>query len=82
MFNQASTYFGLETPPEHNGEDLAQKFQFVTWQKNRHKLERDMYLSGCAILSVLCLMLVSYWINKSNELVVTSIERRKKHKTA
>ncbi|CAI2382848.1 unnamed protein product [Moneuplotes crassus] len=63
LFNRASKYFANEDPPAQ-GEDCLQQKEFVEWQKFRHKLERDMYLSALAIVSSLCIMLVSHWMHK------------------
>ena len=29
----------------------VESLDYVTWQKNRHRLERDVYLSLCSIIS-------------------------------
>ena len=48
----------------YNDEECETQLEFVRWQKVRHKLERDMYLAGLAILCCVGLILVSHWMNK------------------
>ena len=41
----------------------------VTWQKDMHKFERDMYLSFCALLSMVFLIMIVREINEHNRLL-------------
>ncbi len=51
--------------------------EYVRWQKNRHRLERDVYLSLCCIISQAFLVVVSHWINKYNR-YVEYVDRQRK----
>ena len=54
----------LKLLPE-NQEDLVDtNIEFVRWQKVRHKLERDFYLSLSSMLAQGLVMSLSYWIDK------------------
>ena len=51
--------------------------EYVRWQKNRHRLERDVYLSLCCIISQAFLVSVSHWIDKYNR-YVEYVDRQRK----
>lgn len=51
--------------------------EYVVWQKDRHKLERDLYLSFSVILSQAFLLVASHWIHKYNTFI-EYVERQKK----
>ena len=53
--------------------------EYVTWQKNRHRLERDFYLSLCCIISQAFLVAASHWIDKYHRYVEYIERERKTH---
>jgi hypothetical protein len=46
-------------------EDIkVETIEYVRWQKDRHKLERDLYLCLSSILAQALLLTASHWIDK------------------
>ena len=64
LFQKSNRYFSIENPPEYKDGDCESTLNFVRWQKDRHKLERDMYLSTLVILWCASLILVPHWMDK------------------
>ena len=55
-----------ENLPQDKSDD---NIEFVKWQKNYHKLQRDFYLSLSAMLAQALLVGLSYWIEKYDSYV-------------
>ena len=49
--------------------EIATDIDFVSWQKNHHKLQRDFYLSLSAMLSTAIVVLVAYWSEKYEKML-------------
>ena len=64
LFQRAQSYFAIDTAPLQNDAECETQLAFVRWQKDRHKLERDMYLATCAIICCICLILIPHWMHK------------------
>ena len=60
-------------------EDITkeQTVEYLRWQKERNKLQRDFYLSLSCLLAQLFLFTASHWIDKYNRFV-EFVEREKK----
>ena len=52
LFQKCNKYFSNEIPPQYQEGDCESTLSFVRWQKDRHKIERDMYLATVGILKV------------------------------
>ena len=61
------------------GETQA-SLEFVTWQKDMHKCERDMYLSLSSILAVILVYTVVHWTHKYEAFMAYKIREEDKKK--
>ena len=50
-------------------EEISNDIEFVVWQKNHHKLQRDFFLSLAAMLSTAIVVLVAYWTDKYDKML-------------
>ena len=50
-------------------EEIASDIEYVNWQKNHHKLQRDFFLSLSAMLSTGIVVLVAYWTEKYDKML-------------
>mmetsp|Transcript_33330 Transcript_33330/g.51078 ORF Transcript_33330/g.51078 Transcript_33330/m.51078 type:complete len:147 (-) Transcript_33330:9-449(-) len=63
--NNLTEYYGsMELLPDEPQDRVASNIEFVRFQKQRHKLERDFYLSLSSMLAQGVVMGLSYWIEK------------------
>lgn len=74
------TLHELDKKSEGESEDVRYQIKLLTWQKDRHKYERDMYLSTCAILSCLLLILTTHWMDKYYTYIDYKSEERMQEK--
>ena len=75
LFKKSQAYYAIDVAPTVNDDECHTQLTLVTWQKNRHKLERDMYLAGCAIIASIALLLVNHWMNKYYNYMDSKLEQ-------
>ena len=69
LHNTLTNYWAMsESAPELRSND---NIDFVRWAKEFHKMQRDLYLSLCTLLSVAVIVVYAYMTEKYEKMVET-----------